>query len=104
LVPLGETGRVSVQSSSAAHLTVDVLAWVTDETAASSTDGLFVPLPATRVVDTAATDGGPLDVRLRRDLTVGDRGGLPPFGAQVAPGRVSATGPAASGRVDRHPG
>ena len=104
LVPLGETGKVSVQSSGPTHLSVDVLAWITDETAPATTDGLFVPLPAARVVDTATTDGGPLDVRLRRDLTVGDRGGLPPFGAQVALGRVSATGPVANGSVDLYPG
>ena len=56
------------------------------------------------MVDTATTDGGPLDVRLRRDLTIGERGGLPPFGAQVALGRVSATGPVASGSVAVYPG
>jgi len=104
LVPLGETGKVSIQSSAPAHLSVDVLAWITDESAPATTDGLFVPLPAARVVDTATTDGGPLDVRLRRDLTMGDRGGLPPFGAQVALGRVSATGPVASGSVALYPG
>ena len=76
-----------MQSSGPTHLAVDVLAWVTDETAPVTTDGLFVPLPAARVVDTANTDGGPLDARLRRDVTIGDRGGLPPFGA---PGRRSA--------------
>ena len=104
LVPLGTDGSVTVQSSGPTHLAVDVLAWVTDATNAVSTEGLFLPLPATRVVDTAGADGGPLDVRLRRDITIGDRGGLPPFGAQAALGKVSAVGPADSGAVTLYPG
>ena len=104
LVPLGTDGSVTVQSSGATHLAVDVLAWVTDPTNVVSTEGLFLPLPAARVVDTANGDGGPLDVRLRRDITIGDRGGLPPFGAQAALGKVSAAGPADSGAVTLYPG
>jgi CubicO group peptidase (beta-lactamase class C family) len=104
LVPLGTDGAVTVRSSGQTHLAVDVLAWVTDAANAVTTEGLFLPLPAARVVDTANGDGGPLDVRLRRDVTIGDRGGLPPFGAQAALGKVSAAGPADSGAVTLYPG
>jgi D-alanyl-D-alanine carboxypeptidase len=103
IVPIGETGSVTVQSSAPTHLAVDVLAWVTDETQPVTTDGLFVPLPAARVVDTPTNDGGPLVTRLRRDISIGDRGGLPAFGAQVALGRVTATGASRDGAVTVYP-
>src|SRR5262249_51273509 len=69
-----------------------------------ATAGSLTPPPAVRVVATAPPGGGPLDVRLRRDVTIGDRGGLPPFGAQAALGRVSASGPTDSGAVTLYPG
>jgi CubicO group peptidase (beta-lactamase class C family) len=104
VVPIGEIGAVTVQASAPTHLAVDVLAWVTDESQPVSTDGLFVARPAARVVDTATTDGGPLVTRLRRDIAIGDRGGLPPFGAQVALGRLSAAGATTGGAVTVYPG
>jgi CubicO group peptidase (beta-lactamase class C family) len=98
IVTVGRGGAVSVRSSSVTHLAVDILGWVTDASARVSTDGLFQPLPASRVVDTRA-ERRPLSSRVRRDVRVGARGGLPPFGAQAVLGRVGAVAATDGGAV-----
>jgi hypothetical protein len=51
LVPLGADGKITVFSEKGAHIIVDVFGYVTDSSAASSAQGLFVPLTPTRGFD-----------------------------------------------------
>jgi Beta-lactamase enzyme family len=51
LVPVGNDGTISVFASAGGDLLVDVVGWFTDDTAAESTDGLFVARTAERVGD-----------------------------------------------------
>src|SRR5205085_2084553 len=77
--------------------------YVTDATAPPAIDGLFVPMPATRLVDaTSATDrlaGG-----YRRDLAVASAGAFPASGAAAVLARVRAVAPADTGGVAVYPG
>lgn len=69
VVPVAADGSVALYTQQAAELVVDVVGWFTAAGAASSTDGLFVPVTPRRVLDTRAT-GDRLDGRYRRDLRV----------------------------------
>jgi hypothetical protein len=51
IVPLGTDGTISVYTSNAAHIVVDVMGYITDTTAPSSTAGLFVPIAPGRYYD-----------------------------------------------------
>jgi hypothetical protein len=61
IVPVTEDG-FDVYTRSGNHVIVDITGYVTGPSAASSGDGLFVPITPTRLVDTrraAGSDGGP---------------------------------------------
>ncbi|HEX3087139.1 MAG TPA: S8 family serine peptidase, partial [Ilumatobacteraceae bacterium] len=51
IVPLGADGTISVYTSNAAHIVVDVMGYITDATAPTSTAGLFVPIAPARYYD-----------------------------------------------------
>jgi hypothetical protein len=51
IVPLGADGTISVYTSNAAHIIVDVMGYMTDATAPASSAGLFVPVPPDRYYD-----------------------------------------------------
>jgi glucose/arabinose dehydrogenase len=52
IVPVGADGSVDLRLRTTAHVLVDVVGSFTDGTAPTLTDGTFVPLAPTRVVDT----------------------------------------------------
>jgi Subtilase family len=51
IVPVGADGTISVFTSTAAHIIVDVTGYVTDATAPTTTAGLFVAVPPARYYD-----------------------------------------------------
>ena len=51
IVPLGAGGTISVFTSNASHIVVDVMGYITDGTTAASTAGLFVPIAPDRFYD-----------------------------------------------------
>ena len=55
VVPLTADGALPLYCSASTHLLVDVFGYYTDDTAASGTSGLFIPVSPYRVVDTRAT-------------------------------------------------
>lgn len=71
IVPLNADGRITIYASVAVDAVVDVFGWFTDETAAVTTNGLFVPVVPTRVLDTRSASANPLapGTLLRRVLT-----------------------------------
>jgi hypothetical protein len=61
IVPVSSTGTVSVHTSAGTHLIADVLGYFTNDSAANSRSGLFVPLDPERVLDSrlaTRVDGG----------------------------------------------
>ncbi len=52
IVPIGADGAIDIYSQSGTHLVVDVTAYITSAAATPGTDGLFVPINPTRVLDT----------------------------------------------------
>ena len=51
IVPLGAGGTISVFTSNTAHIVVDVMGYITDGTAPTSSAGLFVPVAPNRYYD-----------------------------------------------------
>jgi hypothetical protein len=59
-VPLGTGGAVDLFASSGGHLVADVLGWYTNDAAAPSSSGRFVPIDPARFLDTRTPElGGP---------------------------------------------
>jgi hypothetical protein len=56
IVPLTD-GRLSLTSSTGGHVVVDVTGWFTGHDAPETSDGLFVPISPTRVLDTRGAHG-----------------------------------------------
>ena len=54
ILPVSASG-FTIATSAGGDLVVDLVGWFTGASAASSTDGLFVPLPPTRLLDTRAS-------------------------------------------------
>ena len=72
IVPPGIGGKVSLYSSAATGLTVDVVGWFTGATSPLSSEGLFVPLNPPLLLD-----AGALEPPYRHDVTLRTVGGLP---------------------------
>jgi len=68
IVPLGTGGRISVYSSHGAHALADVVGYITSDTAAVDTAGLFVPLTPTRVFDTRSASSIPAGGTITRQV------------------------------------
>lgn len=66
IVPVGADGSVMFYAHGGAHLLADVTAYVTDDSAAESKAGLFVPVTPSRVFDTR--DGEPAGYVGRDDM------------------------------------
>ena len=58
VVPVGPDGSITVFSQRGTHVVVDVFGYFTNQTADPSSDGLFVPLSPSRLLDTRR-DGKP---------------------------------------------
>jgi hypothetical protein len=58
IVPVGANGTISVFTSQATHLVVDLMGYITGAGAPVSTSGLFVPLAPTRAYDSRSAPGG----------------------------------------------
>lgn len=103
IVPLAD-GRFAVRSHSAVDLVVDVAATFTGTAAPDTTDGLFVPLPPTRVVDTRQRLGADrLTGGHRTDLALAGHGGIPSSGAAAVVLNATATETSQPGFVTVYP-
>jgi hypothetical protein len=59
IVPVAPDGKVRLFTFATAHLVADVAGWFTDDSAAESDVGLFVPITSARALDTRNGIGGP---------------------------------------------
>lgn len=81
VVPVGLNGKVSIYSLSGAHLVADVFGWFTDESAVTSSGGLFVPLNPTRILDTRDRASSPLPAGTVLSMRVAGTTLVPPNAA-----------------------
>jgi hypothetical protein len=101
VVPLGAGGRVSLFSQTGTHLVADVAGWFTADGGAAGTDGLFVPLSPSRVLDTRAS--GIVEAGRSRALPLGGAGGVPVAGVGGVVLNVTGTDAVAAGYVTVYP-
>jgi hypothetical protein len=106
IVPVGADGTVTIYTESASHLLADIAGYFTDNSASMSTDGLFVPLRPTRLLDTRNGIGAPsgkIAAGGSVALTVRGTGGVPSTGASAAFLNVTATEATNAGFVQVYP-
>jgi alpha-tubulin suppressor-like RCC1 family protein len=96
IVPVGAGGAIAVYSQSGAHLIVDVTGYITDDTVAAGTDGLFVPATPIRVLDTrpgtlngysGPFPGAGSSVR----VDTNNKGGVPSSGVTAVAANITVT-------------
>lgn len=95
IVPVAADG-FSIDVASGGHVVVDLLGWFTGPSAAVSSDGLFVPTPLRRLLDTRERSG-----RLNRNGTLEVAGAFPHAAAVVT--NVTAVRPDHGGYVTAFP-
>lgn len=97
VVPLGADGSVTVFSERGTHVVVDIFGYFTNAAAAESTDGLFVTLGPTRLMDTRGA-AMPLPGSVTDVAPLG-RAGIPTSGVAAVFGNLTATDSAGTGFV-----
>ena len=106
IVPVGAYGMVSVFSSNAAHIVVDVTGYVTDSAAPVSDAGLFVPILTARAYDSRNAGESALVAGVVRSVGLaGLAAPLPsvPVGASAVSINLTAADEAAPGFVAAYP-
>jgi len=99
----GVGGRITVQTSAASGLTVDVVGWFTGGASAVDRVGLFVPATA-RAFDTAdANGGGLIEPRFRRDVPIAALPDAPRLPIAATFVNVTALQPDDTGTVNVYP-
>jgi hypothetical protein len=89
VVPVGADGSVTVFSERGTHVIVDVFGYFTNEAAPESTDGLFVALSPTRLLDTR---GAAMPARESATaLEARGRAGVPATNVAAVFGNLTAT-------------
>ena len=101
-VPVGAHGSVEVYTSSGTDVIVDVVGWFTDGTAASGTDGLFVPVAPGRLMDTR-TSGSPLVAGSETLLQPLGEAGVPATGVRAVFVNPVATDTTSAGYLQLFP-
>lgn len=93
IVPVGVGGRIALYSSGGTDVIVDITGWFTGASAAASSDGLFVPLPVTRTVDSRSYLGmRRLSPDLSSEMPTAGLGGVPVTGVAAVALNLTVTG------------
>jgi hypothetical protein len=105
VVPVGASGAIDLYTSVGTHLLADVAGYFTSTTAATSTAGLFVPLPPARALDTRNPAFGTPMLTAGRPLDYAPLGrvGLPQTGVSAVLYNVTATQSLGGGFVQVYP-
>jgi hypothetical protein len=103
IVPVGAGGHVSLYTQNGAHLLADVAGWFTDASAADGVDGLFVPIPPRRVLDTRAVPGRLLEGGEAIARLIGSTDVVPPGLAGAVVANLTATEAGGPGFVTAWP-
>ena len=106
IVPVGADGTVTIYSQTGAHVVVDIAGYFTGPTDTLSTNGLFVPLDPTRLLDTRTGTGAP-EIKLGGGgiVSFGVNGfaGVPVVGSNAVFLNVTITEATAPGFVQVYP-
>lgn len=101
VIPLGDASHISLETLNIADVVVDVLGYVTSDTAPSSTSGLYTSIVPTRTVDSRLGVGtNRLSTLDPREVPVPG----PAAGASAVTQNITATGTSAPGYISAHPG
>lgn len=101
VIPLDGAAYISLETLNIADVVVDVLGYVTSDTAPSSTSGLYTSIAPTRTVDTRLAVGTDRLTALDpREVSVPG----PAAGASAVSQNITATGTSAPGYISAHPG
>lgn len=103
IVPVGEAGRVTLYTEGGAHLLADVAGYYTDQSAASSTTGLFQAIQPGRLLDTRT--GGMAKPSDQASILVNPLGreSIPAAGVSGVVVNLTAVQPVAPGFVQAFP-
>jgi hypothetical protein len=94
IVPVGVGGRISLFSSGGTDMIVDITGWFTGASAPTSSDGLFVPLPVTRIVDSRSHVGmRRLSADLSSEMPAAGLGGVPATGVAAVAVNLTVRAP-----------
>ncbi len=105
LVPLGPDGRISLFTSAATDLIVDLQGYVTGAAAPESSEGLFVPVVPFRVADSRSASGvDRLGAMFDQALQVAGAGAVPSNGVSAVAANLTVTDPWAPGFLSVYPG
>lgn len=104
IVPVGANGKISLFTSGGTQLIVDIAGYFTGVSAAPGSDGLFVPIQMTRIVDTRSHSGMR---RLAPDLTsempVAGLASVPAVGVASVALNLTVTNPLGDGYLSVGP-
>lgn len=109
VVPLGAGGTISVYSSQSARVIVDVVGYITSDTATPGDDGLLINVVSGRNYDSRLPEGSPnpLPAGTERDVPITGFGGPPqavvPAGAGAVIANLVAVDPLAGGYLLAYP-
>ena len=98
IVAPGEVGKISLLTSAATGLTIDIVGWFTGASAPKTSEGLFVALNPPLLLD-----AGVLEPPYRHDVTLRTAGGLPTQSGAAVFADVIAAEAADSGTVTVSP-
>ena len=100
----GSDGKITVQTSAASGITVDVVGWFTGDQAPVAREGLFVAVTSTRAYDTGDAHGiGPIEPRFRRDVPIAALPNAPGSSLAAALVNITAIQPDDTGTVNVYP-
>lgn len=105
IVPVGAGGAIDLFTSSGSHLIADVFGYFTDGSAAVSTEGLFVPKPPARVLDTRDPSDGTPKLTAGQQLSFQPlgKGGVPTSGVSAVLYNATVTQTAGGGYLQVFP-
>ena len=103
IVPVGQTGAVSLFTSGGADLIADVAGWFTDSTSPASGAGLFVPITPTRVLDTRQEPVAPTAPQSSWGRRIGSTTLVPPNTAMAIAANITVTESGGAGFVTAWP-
>lgn len=103
VVPVGADGTISVFTSNATHLVVDLMGYITGTGAPSARDGLFVPLTPQRIFDTRGANAPIIASLTTRAVPVVGSGAPVPAGATAVSFNVTSDAALGAGYVTIYP-
>jgi hypothetical protein len=102
IAPIAPDGSVKFYVHNSTHLIVDVIGYFTGPSDVTSTEGLFVPFPPDRLIDTRDLNG-PLPVQAIQDVDVATPAGVDPTVMSAMFLNATIAGSAAPGFMQVYP-